>query len=211
MKAFKLTVAILLAVAAIAYAAKVPTVFCEGLEGFAKPAVTPEVTVIDDVYYVDFGEQLGPKGSLQFTVVDGENIVLSVGAVKAISQKGGKVFGTLDTIISTDTDLQLKLKGITVGTVIAAGVKNAQVAAVTGGVAAGNFAKGAAIKVVGIFGGELSGIVKSVACASFDDTDATEVTTPKKLALKAKANLGGVVTLPAGIVYTAKNVTVVNE
>ena len=212
MKVFKITVTILLAAAALAYAAKIPVVFCEGLEGFAKPPVVPDIYESEGVTYVDFGEKLGPKGKLQFTKVQATNICLEVGQVKAIAQKGGKVIGAIDSIVSTDPDLLLKLKGITVGTVIASGVKKAQVGALLSELAAGTFAAGTAVKATTSVAGELTGIYKNIACGWFDgEVDASEITTPKKVNLKAKVNQGGIVYLPAGIVYKAKNVQVVTE
>ncbi|MBR4465086.1 hypothetical protein IKS38_00740 [bacterium] len=208
MKATKIIIASLLVIAAIAYAAKTPQVFCEGLEGFSKPVVTPAVTNINDVTYVDFGTQLGPKGQVQFTMANG-NIVVMAEAGKAIAQKGGKVSGTLNGVVSGFNGVALKLKGITVGTVVAAGLKSAQVANINGSVDAGNFAKGTALKAVGKVEGTVAGNFKSIQCSQFGEVEGTGIKTPKKVAFKAK-QAGGTIVVTPGLVYTAKNVNVVN-
>ena len=210
MKATKIIVASLLVIAAIAYAAKTPQVFCEGLEGFSKPVVTPEVTFDEETgtTYVDFGTQLGPKGQVQFTMANG-NIVVKADAGKAIAQKGGKVSGTLNGVVSGFNGVALKLKGITVGTVIGAGVKSAQVANITGSFDAGAFAKGTALKATTKVEGDVTGIFKSIQCAQFGEVNGLGITTPKKVAFKAK-QAGGTIVVTPGLVYTAKNVNVVN-
>lgn len=210
MKATKIVIASLLVIAAIAYAAKTPQVFCEGLEGFSKPVVTPEVTVdeLTGTTYVNFGTQLGPKGQVQFTMANG-NIVVMAEAGKAIAQKGGKVSGTLNGVVSGFNGVALKLKGITVGTVVAAGLKSAQVANINGSVDAGNFAKGTALKAVGKVEGTVAGNFKSIQCSQFGEVEGTGIKTPKKVAFKAK-QAGGTIMVTPGLVYTAKNVNVVN-
>ena len=210
MKATKIIVASLLVIAAIAYAAKTPQVFCEGLEGFSKPVVTPVVTFDEETgtTYVDFGTQLGEKGQVQFTMANG-NIVVKADTGKAIAQKGGKVSGTINGVYSGYNGVALKLKGITVGTVVCAGLKSAQVANVNGTVEAGAFAKGTALKAVGKVEGEVAGNFKSIQCSQFGEVEGTGSTTPKKVAFKAK-QAGGTIMVTPGLVYTAKNVNVVN-
>ena len=209
MKATKIIVASLLVIAAIAYAAKTPQVFCEGLEGFSKPVVTPVVTVDETgCTIVDFGTQLGDKGQVQFTTANG-NIFVKAAAGKAIAQKGGKVTGTINGVEAGFNGVALKLKGITVGTVVAAGLKSAQVANITGSVNAGNFAKGTALKATTKVEGEISGVFKSIQAGQFGEVWGTGITTPKKVAFKAK-QAGGTIVVTPGLVYTAKNVNVVN-
>ena len=209
MKATKLIVASLLVIAAIAYAAKTPQVFCEGLEGFSKPVVTPEVTVDETgCTIVDFGTQLGDKGQVQFTTANG-NIFVKAAAGKAIAQKGGKVTGTINGVEAGFNGVALKLKGITVGTVVAAGLKSAQVANITGSVDAGNFAKGSALKATTKVEGTVKGVFKSIQAGQFGEVEGTGITTPKKVAFKAK-QAGGTIVVTPGLVYTAKNVNVVN-
>ena len=209
MKATKIIIASLLVIAAIAYAAKTPQVFCEGLEGFSKPVVTPVVTVDETgCTIVDFGTQLGDKGQVQFTTANG-NIFVKAAAGKAIAQKGGKVTGTINGVEAGFNGVALKLKGITVGTVVAAGLKSAQVANITGSVNAGNFAKGTALKATTKVEGEISGVFKSIQAGQFGEVWGTGITTPKKVAFKAK-QAGGTIVVTPGLVYTAKNVNVVN-
>ncbi|MBO7447261.1 hypothetical protein J6U78_02930 [bacterium] len=209
MKATKIIVASLLVIAAIAYAAKTPQVFCEGLEGFSKPVVTPEVTVDETgCTIVDFGTQLGDKGQVQFTTANG-NIFVKAAAGKAIAQKGGKVTGTINGVEAGFNGVALKLKGITVGTVVAAGLKSAQVANITGSVDAGNFAKGSALKATTKVEGTVKGVFKSIQAGQFGEVEGTGITTPKKVAFKAK-QAGGTIVVTPGLVYTAKNVNVVN-
>ena len=209
MKATKIIVASLLVIAAIAYAAKTPQVFCEGLEGFSKPEVTPVVTVDETgCTIVDFGTQLGDKGQVQFTTANG-NIFVKAAAGKAIAQKGGKVTGTINGVESGFNGVALKLKGITVGTVVAAGLKSAQVANITGSVDAGNFAKGTALKATTKVDGTVKGVFKSIQAGQFGEVDGTGITTPKKVAFKAK-QAGGTIVVTPGLVYTSKNVNVVN-
>lgn len=210
MKATKIIVASLLVIAAIAYAAKTPQVFCEGLEGFSKPAVTPIVTFDEETgtTFVDFGTQLGDKGQVQFTMANG-NIVVKADTGKAIAQKGGKVSGVINGVYSGFNGVALKLKGITVGTVVCAGLKSAQVANISGSVQAGVFAKGTALKAVGKIEGEVAGNFKSIQCGQFGEVEGTGITTPKKVAFKAK-QAGGTIMVTPGLVYTAKNVNVVN-
>ena len=209
MKATKIIVASLLVIAAIAYAAKTPQVFCEGLEGFSKPEVTPVVTVDETgATIVDFGTQLGDKGQVQFTTANG-NIVVKAAAGKAIAQKGGKVTGTINGVEAGFNGVALKLKGITVGTVVAAGLKSAQVANITGSVDAGNFAKGTAVKATTKVEGTFKGVFKSIQAGQFGEVEGTGITTPKKVAFKAK-QAGGTIVVTPGLVYTAKNVNVVN-
>ena len=209
MKATKIIVASLLVIAAIAYAAKTPQVFCEGLEGFSKPVVTPVVTVDETgCTIVDFGTQLGDKGQVQFTTCNG-NIFVKADAGKAIAQKGGKVTGTINGVAAGFNGVALKLKGITVGTVVAAGLKSAQVANITGSVDAGNFAKGTALKATTKVEGEISGNFKSIQAGQFGEVWGTGIKTPKKVAFKAK-QAGGTIVVTPGLVYTAKNVNVVN-
>ena len=206
MKATKLIVASLLVIAAIAYAAKTPQVFCEGLEGFSKPEVTPTVETIDGVTYVDFGTQLGEKGQVQFTTANG-NIVVKAAAGKAIAQKGGKVTGTINGVEAGFNGVALKLKGITVGTVVCAGLKSAQVANITGSCDAGSFSKGTAVKATTKVDGTFKGVFKSIQAGQFGEVDGTGITTPKKVAFKAK-QAGGKITVAPGLVYTSKNVNV---
>ncbi|MBO4553942.1 hypothetical protein J5754_05990 [bacterium] len=209
MKATKIIVASLLVIAAIAYAAKTPQVFCEGLEGFSKPVVTPVVTVDETgCTIVDFGTQLGDKGQVQFTTANG-NIFVKAAAGKAIAQKGGKVTGTINGVEAGFNGVALKLKGITVGTVVAAGLKSAQVANITGSVDAGNFAKGTAVKATTKVEGTFKGVFKSIQAGQFGEVEGTGITTPKKVAFKAK-QAGGTIVVTPGLVYTAKNVNVVN-
>ena len=210
MKATKIIIASLLVIAAIAYAAKTPQVFCEGLEGFSKPVVTPIVTFDEETgtTYVDFGTQLGEKGQVQFTMANG-NIVVKADTGKAIAQKGGKVSGTINGVYSGFNGVALKLKGITVGTVVAAGLKSAQVQNLSGSLEAGVFAKGTAFKAVGKIEGEVAGNFKSIQCSQFGEVEGTGITTPKKVAFKAK-QAGGTIMVTPGLVYTAKNVNVVN-
>lgn len=209
MKATKIIVASLLVIAAIAYAAKTPQVFCEGLEGFSKPVVTPVVTVDETgCTIVDFGTQLGDKGQVQFTTANG-NIFVKAAAGKAIAQKGGKVTGTINGVETGFNGVALKLKGITVGTVVAAGLKSAQVANITGSVDAGNFAKGTAVKATTKVEGTFKGVFKSIQAGQFGEVEGTGITTPKKVAFKAK-QAGGTIVVTPGLVYTAKNVNVVN-
>ena len=209
MKATTLIVASLLVIAAIAYAAKTPQVFCEGLEGFSKPEVTPVVTVDETgCTIVDFGTSLGDKGQVQFTTANG-NIFVKAAAGKAIAQKGGKVTGTINGVESGFNGVALKLKGITVGTVVAAGLKSAQVANITGSVDAGNFAKGTALKATTKVDGTVKGVFKSIQAGQFGEVDGTGITTPKKVAFKAK-QAGGTIVVTPGLVYTSKNVNVVN-
>lgn len=209
MKATKIIVASLLVIAAIAYAAKTPQVFCEGLEGFSKPVVTPVVTVDETgCTIVDFGTQLGDKGQVQFTTANG-NIFVKAAAGKAIAQKGGKVTGTINGVEAGFNGVALKLKGITVGTVVAAGLKSAQVANITGSVDAGNFAKGSALKATTKVEGTVKGVFKSIQAGQFGEVEGTGITTPKKVAFKAK-QAGGTIVVTPGLVYTAKNVNVVN-
>ena len=209
MKATKIIVASLLVIAAIAYAAKTPQVFCEGLEGFSKPVVTPVVTVDETgCTIVDFGTQLGDKGQVQFTTANG-NIFVKAAAGKAIAQKGGKVTGTINGVEAGFNGVALKLKGITVGTVVAAGLKSAQVANITGSVDAGNFAKGTAVKATTKVEGTFKGVFKSIQAGQFGEVEGTGITTPKKVAFKAK-QAGGTIVVTPGLVYTSKNVNVVN-
>ena len=209
MKATKIIVASLLVIAAIAYAAKTPQVFCEGLEGFSKPEVTPVVTVDETgATIVDFGTSLGDKGQVQFTTANG-NIVVKAAAGKAIAQKGGKVTGTINGVETGFNGVALKLKGITVGTVVAAGLKSAQVANITGSVDAGNFAKGTAVKATTKVEGTFKGVFKSIQAGQFGEVEGTGITTPKKVAFKAK-QAGGTIVVTPGLVYTSKNVNVVN-
>lgn len=209
MKATKIIIASLLVIAAIAYAAKTPQVFCEGLEGFSKPVVTPVVTVDETgCTIVDFGTQLGDKGQVQFTTANG-NIFVKAAAGKAIAQKGGKVTGTINGVEAGFNGVALKLKGITVGTVVAAGLKSAQVANITGSVDAGNFAKGTAVKATTKVEGTFKGVFKSIQAGQFGEVEGTGITTPKKVAFKAK-QAGGTIVVTPGLVYTAKNVNVVN-
>ena len=209
MKATKIIVASILFIAAIAYPAKTPQVFCEGLEGFSKPVVTPEVTVDETgCTIVDFGTQLGDKGQVQFTTANG-NIFVKAAAGKAIAQKGGKVTGTINGVEAGFNGVALKLKGITVGTVVAAGLKSAQVANITGSVDAGNFAKGSALKATTKVEGTVKGVFKSIQAGQFGEVEGTGITTPKKVAFKAK-QAGGTIVVTPGLVYTAKNVNGVN-
>ena len=207
MKATKIIVASLLVIAAVAYAAKDPRVFCQGLEGFTKPADAAfTVTNINDVVFVDFGTSLGDKGQVQFTTANG-NIFVKAAAGKAIAQKGGKVTGTINGVEAGFNGVALKLKGITVGTVVCAGLKSAQVANITGSVDAGNFAKGTAVKATTKVEGTFKGVFKSIQAGQFGEVDGVGITTPKKLNLKAKTT-GGTITVTKGIVYKNKNVNV---
>ena len=193
MKATKIIIASLLVIAAVAYAAKVPVKFCEGLEGFCKPdTATPVVTTEGEYTIVDFGTQLGEKGQVQFTTVNGEKIIVKAQTGKAIAQKGGKVVGKLDTVDAGD-NVALKLKGISLGTVAAKSLKSAQVAEIYGGLAAGNFAKGSAVKVIGKIDGTASGSLKSLQAGSFGTVDGLGITTPKKFTVKSKS--GGTIYL----------------
>lgn len=207
MKATKIIIASLLVIAAVAYAAKTPQVFCPGLEGFSKPVVTPAVTNINDVTFVDFGDQLGPKGKVQFTTANG-NIVVLANTGKSIAQKGGKVSGTINAVQTGFNGVALKLKGVTVGTVVAAGLKSAQVANITGSVDAGNFVKGTALKATTKIEGTVAGVFKSIQCGQFGEVDGLGITTPKKVNFKAK-QAGGNITVKTGLVYKNKNVNVI--
>lgn len=217
MKATKIIIASLLVIAAVAYAKKEPVKFLPGqLEGFTKPAdakytvVTNEVGVIE----VDFADSLGEKGQVQFTIANGENIYIKAAKGKAIAQKGGKVAGTIGTVESGFNGVALKLKGITVGTVVAtgAGLKSAQVANITGGVDAGNFGKGTALKAAkGKVDGYLKGSFKSVQANEFGkDVDGLGITTPKKVNFKAKV-AGGQITVSKDLEgkFKSKNVNIV--
>lgn len=215
MKATKIIIASLLVIAAVAYAKKEPVKFLPGqLEGFTKPAdakytvVTNEVGVIE----VDFADSLGEKGQVQFTMANGENIYIKAAKGKAIAQKGGKVAGTIGTVESGFNGVALKLKGITVGTVVATGVKSAQVANITGGVDAGNYGKGTALKAAkGKVDGYLKGSFKSVQANEFGkDVDGLGITTPKKVNFKAKVD-GGQIKVSKDLEgkYKAKHVSIV--
>ncbi len=137
MKAIKIIVCLTIVVAAIAYAAKVPTVFSPGLEGFLKTKA-PAAAFTNIGEWVVFSG-LDAKSQLQITKADGASILVN-GAVKMIKQKG-KIGGTLNNIILGESATPLldpanpvfvldgnekfsvKLKGVNVGTVMATSMK----------------------------------------------------------------------------------------
>lgn len=209
MKATKIIVASLLVIAAIAYAAKTPDFSFDNFEGYTKPAgVVPVKSILTNTYinvetgvtnyefitYYDFTDKLTDKGNVKFTKADGE-IVIKASKGKMIAQKGGKVTGTINGVESGFNGVALKMKGITVGTVVGTAIKSAQVAGVTGTFRAGTLDKGTALKAFGSVEGTLAGNFKSIQAASFNEVDGLGIRVPKKLTIKAKSNTGKTFTM----------------
>ena len=153
MKTLKIIVCLSIVVAAIVYAAKTPTDFSADVAGFLKTKATVAVTETNG--WLIF-KGMDAKSQLQLTKADNNaNILLDNG--KMVKQKGGKVTGALGSILvgtsasdmATPTDVvyagndkfSIKLKGISVGTVIASSMKMVFVNGLNGTLAGGN-AKG---------------------------------------------------------------------
>lgn|GEM_PF-1185244 len=150
MKTLKILGCIALIAAAVVYAAKVPTVFGPGVEGFLKypKSVVPVPTYTNVGNWVIFNGT-DAKTSIQFTKLDNANLLIYP-TIKGISVKLPKgyvgvasnvLFGT--STATPDTDwipggnykLNVKLKGINVGTVAGTQLNVVQVQSLFGGFA----------------------------------------------------------------------------
>lgn len=143
MKANHLLANLLLLAAALVVAAKTPTVFGPGVEGYLKfpKSVTPVPTFIATNGWVVF-QGSDAKTSIQFTKLEGANLLI-YGSIKGISYKPAVkgAIGIASNVLfgaSTSTPdanwtpggnpkLTVKLKGVTVGTVAATDVNLVQV------------------------------------------------------------------------------------
>ena len=135
MKTIKIIVCLTIVVAAIAYAAKIPTVFGPGVEGFLKTKA-PAASYTNLNGWVIF-KGLDAKSQVQLTTAD-LNANILVNDAKLIKQKG-KIFGDVanilvgtsasdmadptDVVYAGNEKFSVKLKGINVGTVMATSMK----------------------------------------------------------------------------------------
>lgn len=161
----KYVICLLLAAAAIIYAAKTPEVFGPGVEGFLKTkSTTAAWTVVtntpgttDGIIWVVF-TGLDAKSQIQLTKCEDASII--VNDAKQIKQKG-KISGSAKTLMfGTPNDLNtlnfggnpkamIKLKGVNVGTVLAGSIKMVQCNDLTGGHVGSDSAKGVLLKAEG--------------------------------------------------------------
>jgi hypothetical protein len=151
MKTLKILGCIALIAAAVVYAAKTPTVFGPGVEGFLKypKSVTPVPTYTNLNGWVIF-QGTDAKTQIQFTKLEAANLLI-YGTMKGISYKAA-VKGTIgqasNVLFGTSTStpdqnytpggnakLNVKLKGVNVGTVAATDVNQVQVQNLFGGFA----------------------------------------------------------------------------
>jgi len=158
MKALKIIVCLTIVLAAVLYAAKVPTDFGGGLKGFLKTKAAAAAYTNINGWIIFTG--LDAKSQLQITEATAVEGII-VNDAKQIKQKG-KITGQINNIIvgtattpfdpanptytlAGNAKFSVKLKGVNVGTVLAKDMKMVLVNDLNG-VLAGNNAKG--IKVM---------------------------------------------------------------
>ena len=204
-KVLSIAICLSIVIAAVVYAAKVPTDFGGGLKGFLKTKAPAAAFTETNGWVVFTG--LDAKSQLQITEATAvKGIILN--DAKIIKQKG-KISGNIDSIVMATTassvidpsvviatlagndKLSIKLKGINVGTVLAKTMKMVLVNDINGAIA-GTTAKG--VKIMTQDGNIAGDATERALVGAYDIAIAgVETTVPVATTIKAiKAKKGSI-------------------